>query len=253
MKINCMTRLQAAWLLIFSGSSLAALSVDQTRYIFESNRESVSIVVENAAKQTYGGQMWVENREGTDTRPAFIVTPSFFKVSGESKQVLRVVNVLKTMPEDKESVFWVNLQEIPPVNKEGGLSIALRTKVKLFYRPADLMRGREVAEEDLSLVKTRDKTELVNTTPYVFTILKLLDPQDRAVILDKQTQNKLRVFAPGDSVILSAGSTVKSVMSINDNGQLEQHIIDDLSSGSVTSKTSTDGRLIDGTSLRSVQ
>ena len=253
MRINCITRLQASWLLIFSGSSLAALSVDQTRYIFESNQESVSIVVENAAKQTYGGQMWVENREGTNTRPAFIVTPSFFKVSGESKQVLRVVNVLKTMPEDKESVFWVNLQEIPPANTEGGLSIALRTKVKLFYRPTDLMRGREAAEEDLLLVKTKDKTELVNTTPYVFTILKLLDTQGRAVIPDKQTQNKLRMFAPRDSVILSTGITVKSIMSINDHGQLEQHIIDERSSDSVTSKTLTDGRITDGTSLRSAQ
>jgi len=227
MKIKaCLTRLLTVLLLTYSCFSLSALTVDQTRYIFESNQESISIVVENTARQTYGGQAWIENIQGTDTRPAFIVTPSFFKVPGESKQVLRVIKVLKTMPEDRESIFWVNLQEIPPANKEGGLSIALRTKVKLFYRPAGLVLGRKAAEEELLLVKKSGNTELANTTPYIFTITKLLDTQDRAIILDKQAQSKLMMFTPGESVILPMNSTVKSVMSIDDQGQVEQYFID---------------------------
>lgn len=229
MKINaCLIRLLTVWFLTYSCFSLAALTVDQTRYIFESNQESISIVVENTVKQTYGGQAWIENIQDTDTRPAFIVTPPFFKVPGESKQVLRVIKVLKTMPEDRESVFWVSLQEIPPANKEGGLSIALRTKVKLFYRPADLVAGRKAAEEELLLVKKSGNTELANTTPYIFTITKLLDTQDRAIILDKQAHSKLMMFAPGESVILPVNSTVKSVMSIDDQGQVEQYFIDGL-------------------------
>lgn len=227
MKLNrCLIRLLAALTFTASASSLAALSMDQTRYIFEGNKESVSIVVENAAKQTYGGQTWIENIKETDTRPTFVVTPPFFKVAGEGKQVLRVIKALEKMPEDKESIYWVNLQEIPPVNKEGGLSIALRTKVKLLYRPESLISGRKTAEKGLSLVSKGGKTELVNTTPYIFAIANLMDAQNKALTLDKEVHKQLGMFAPGESVTLPAGSSVKSVMSIDDLGHAGQHAIE---------------------------
>lgn len=36
------------------------------------------------------------------------------------------------LPQDKESVYWLNLQDIPPALGGSGIAIALRTKLKLF-------------------------------------------------------------------------------------------------------------------------
>ncbi len=203
----------------------AALSVDQSRYIFEGDKEAVSIVVENASPKTYGGQTWIENIKETDLRPTFVVTPPFFKVPGNGKQVLRVIKALEQMPEDKESIYWVSLQEIPPKNKDGGLSVALRTKVKLLYRPASLMDGRKNAETGLSTKIIDGQTQLVNTTPYIFAIADVLGENDASLPFDDKQHEALAMFAPGDTVTLPKGTTAKKVVSIDDLGHLGTHTL----------------------------
>lgn len=206
-------------------ASHAALSVDQSRYIFEGDKDAISVVVENASKKTYGGQTWIENIRESDTRPSFVVTPPFFKVAGEGRQVLRVIKALEKMPEDKESIYWVNLQEIPPANKDGGLSIALRTKVKLLYRPASLMEGRKNAESGLTLKTTPAGTLLENTTPYIFAIAEVLDEKERPLSLNANDHKVLGMFAPGDTLSLPAGSRATQVVSVDDLGHLGKHDI----------------------------
>ncbi|MFV8986177.1 fimbria/pilus periplasmic chaperone [Serratia fonticola] len=226
MKIKpLLTSFIAALAFSASVSSYAALSVDQSRYVFEGDKESISIVVGNSAQKTYGGQTWIENIRETDTRPTFVVTPPFFKVAGEGKQVLRVIKALEQMPEDKESIYWINLQEIPPVNKEGGLSIALRTKVKLLYRPASLIAGRKGAESGITLETKGGQTMLVNTTPYIFAIAEVLDARDKPLALNEKQHAALAMFVPGDSLTLPTGSTASKVVSVDDHGHLGMHPI----------------------------
>ncbi len=44
------------------------------------------------------------------------------------------------LPQDRESLFWFNLLDIPPEPKNGKtdnyLQLAIRSRIKLFYRPA---------------------------------------------------------------------------------------------------------------------
>lgn len=226
MNIKCLSMGGLAALSLMTASSVwAALSVDQSRYIFEGNKDALSIVVENASPKTYGGQAWIENIKEADTRPTFVVTPPFFKVSGNGKQVLRVMKALEQMPEDKESIYWVSLQEIPPLNKDGGLSVALRTKVKLLYRPANLMKDRKGSESGLSVKTVDGKTELVNTTPYIFAVADVLGEKDVSLSFDQKQHETLAMFTPGDSVALPKGATAKKVVSIDDLGHLGTHVL----------------------------
>lgn len=221
--------------LVTASSAWAALSVDQSRYIFEGDKDALSIVVENASPKTYGGQTWIENIKEADTRPTFVVTPPFFKVAGNGKQVLRVIKALEQMPEDKESIYWVSLQEIPPLNKDGGLSVALRTKVKLLYRPANLMKGRKGAESELSMKTLDGQTQLVNTTPYIFAIADVLGDKGVSLPFNQKQHETLAMFIPGDTVTLPKGTIAKKVVSIDDLGHLGTH---DLTM-KVTDKAST--------------
>ena len=206
-------------------SAWGALSVDQSRYIFEGDKDALSIVVENASPQTYGGQTWIENIKETDMRPTFVVTPPFFKVPGNGKQVLRVIKALEQMPEDKESIYWVSLQEIPPKNPDGGLSVALRTKVKLLYRPASLIKSRKGAESNLSLKVVDGNMQLVNTTPYIFAIADVLGEKGESLVFNEKQREALAMFMPGNSVILPKGAVAKKVVSIDDQGHLGTHDI----------------------------
>lgn len=207
--------------LMLSQAANATLATDQTRYIFQGDKESLGITVKNNDKEhTFGGQAWVDNIVEKDTRPTFVVTPSFFKVKANGQQTLRIIKAGDHLPQDKESVYWLNLQDIPPALKGSGLAIALRTKMKLFYRPEALIAGRKGAEERISLQARPDgKSVLVNTTPYIYAIGSLLDANNKPVRVDTEAAQKLLMFMPGDEVQVKGA--VSKVSSLNDYGVLQ--------------------------------
>ncbi|ENQ2579062.1 Clp protease ClpE, partial [Escherichia coli] len=101
-----------------------------------------------------------------------------------------------------------------------GLAIALRTKLKLFYRPKALLEGRKGAEEGISLqIRPDGSTMMVNTTPYIYAIAGLLDANGKKIVVDSTTSQKLLMFMPGDKVQVK-GNVVK-VDSLNDYGELQ--------------------------------
>lgn len=206
-------------LLMAAPLALATLSTDLTRYIFRGDKDSLTITVKNNDKERlFGGQAWVENIVEKDTRPTFVVTPSFFKVQAAGQQTLRVIMASDNLPQDRESVYWINLQDIPPALKGSGLSIALRTKMKLFYRPASLLAGRKGAEQGISLRTRPDgQTFLVNSTPYIFAISVLQDANNKSLAVDEGTAQKLLMFMPGDEVAVKGG--VERVVSLSDAGE----------------------------------
>ncbi|EPQ7464108.1 fimbria/pilus periplasmic chaperone [Escherichia coli] len=218
-------------------SALASLAADQTRYIFRGDKDSLSITVtNNDKKRMFGGQAWVDNIIENDTRPTFVVTPSFFKVKPEGQQTLRIIMASDHLPKDKESVYWLNLQDIPPVLEGSGIAVALRTKLKLFYRPVALLQGRKGAEEGISLRTQPDgKTILVNSTPYIYAIGSLLDANDKTLEVSNEVAQKLLMFMPGDEVPVT-GLNVAKVSSLNDWGELQTWTINKKPSATVPDK-----------------
>lgn len=78
------------------------------------------------------------------------------------------------MPQDRESLFYFNLREIPPKSdKPNTLQIALQTRVKLFYRPKAIIpeKNNTPWQEKLILEKQGEQYILKNPTPYYVTII----------------------------------------------------------------------------------
>jgi len=203
-------------------SAFAALALDATRYIYSGDIPFIAATVNNGSDANYGAQIWVDNIVEDDTRPAFIATPSFFKIKGDGRQVVRIMKVSDHMPKDKESIYWLNLQEIPPAQKGSGLSMAIRTQVKLIYRPEAIVDGRPGAEANLTVERLPGQQWLVNTTPYIFAIGSVIDNDDKAIVFSRGDSDKLTMFMPGDQVDVT-GSSVKSVSALSDYGSLETY------------------------------
>lgn len=208
--------------LLTANNALAALALDATRYIYTGDVQFISAIANNESEQAYGAQVWVDNIVEKDTRPTFIATPSFFKVDGKGRQVFRVMKVSEHMPNDKESIYWLNLQEIPPKREGSGLSMAIRTQVKLIYRPTAIVEGRAAAEENLTVEHTPGEQWLVNSTPYIFAIGSVMDKSDKLIPLTPEESDKLSMFMPGDRVNVT-GYSVKSVHALSDYGSLETY------------------------------
>lgn len=202
-------------------SAYASLSSDQTRYIFPGNKESLTVTITNNDKERqFGGQAWVDNIVEVDTRPTFVVTPSFFRVKPLGQQTLRIIMASDHLPKDKESIYWLNIQDIPPALEGSGIAVALRSKLKLIYRPESLLKGRTGSEEGINLQIRPDGTSvLVNTTPYIYAIGQLIDSSGKKIHIDNETSQKLLMFMPGDEIVVN--KEVSKVESLNDWGELQ--------------------------------
>lgn len=216
--------LMAGGMLSCAPAAWASLTLDSVRYVFTGDKPSLAITITNPDERVFGGQVWVDNIVEQDTRPSFVVTPSFFKVKGRGSQSLRVIKAADHMPQDKESVYWLNLQDIPPALKESGLAIALRTRVKMFYRPEALVKGRPDAEANIKIERRPGAQVLVNPTPYIFAINGLLDDKGAPQKLGDTTAEKLLMFMPGDAVDIT-GLNVSQVVAVNDYAAVKTYTI----------------------------
>ncbi|MBH3071698.1 fimbria/pilus periplasmic chaperone [Serratia marcescens] len=155
----------------------AAIALDRTRIIFDGSVQSVSLSVSNQNKQLpYLAQGWLEDEQGNKIQSPLTVLPPVQRIEpGKPSQVkIQALPAAKMLPQDRESLYYFNLREIPPKsNKPNSLQIALQTRIKLFYRPAAIAPERNAApwQEKLTLTKQGDKYIVNNPTPYYVTIV----------------------------------------------------------------------------------
>lgn len=162
---------------LFCGATQAAVSIDRTRVIFDGGQKSISLNVTNNNKQLpYLAQGWIENAEGQKVASPLVVLPPVQRIEpGKSSQVkIEALPAISTLPQDRESLFYFNLREIPPKSdKPNTLQIALQTRVKLFYRPKAIIPDKNAApwQEKLTLQKQGETVQVKNPTPYYVTLI----------------------------------------------------------------------------------
>ncbi|PRD14582.1 fimbria/pilus periplasmic chaperone [Pantoea coffeiphila] len=158
-------------------SAFAAIALDRTRIVFDGSQKSVSLSVSNENKQLpYLAQAWLEDEKGNKVSSPLTVLPPVQRIEPGAQSQVRVqsVGADKSLPQDRESLFYFNLREIPPrSDKPNTLQIALQTRVKLFYRPAALMtEGNSTPwQEKITLTRQGDRYVVNNPTPYYVTLV----------------------------------------------------------------------------------
>lgn len=208
-------------LCLCSSFANAAFTLDSTRYIYNEEQQSVSVTIKNESEHKYGGQVWIDNTNNNDEQVFFSPSPMVFKLDQKQSQIVRVVNINSDLPKDKETLFWLNVQEIPPASKGEGssLSLAINSRVKLIYRPTSLKNNREDAEKNIKLINSGSEACLENTTPYYFAISEV-KVNGKAIVLNSDTKDKLGKFAPFSKVCLGKINTGEniSITAFNDYG-----------------------------------
>jgi chaperone protein EcpD len=161
-------------------ASHAALTLSSTRVVFDADKRSVSLIVANPSDKPYAVQTWVNtSADDTTTAVPFMASPPLFRVNPGKEQQVQINGLPNTLPTDRESLFYFNAQEIPQVESEQSnvLNIAIRTRIKFFYRPSQLKDNPNVRIKDLqwSLQNIDGKPSLVlnNPTPFHYTFYRL--------------------------------------------------------------------------------
>ncbi|MEP8939211.1 fimbria/pilus periplasmic chaperone (plasmid) [Enterobacter mori] len=154
-------------LLFAMAGAHAGVVVGGTRLVYDGAKKESSLSVSNPDKTPYLIQSWVDTLEGGTAKAPFIITPPLFRLDGEQQNVLRVVRAGE-LPEDHESLYWLSVKAIPSGSKaENTLQIAVRTRIKLIYRPSTL-KGSTPEQQTDRLVWSRSggQVQVKNPTAY---------------------------------------------------------------------------------------
>lgn len=154
------------------------MTISGTRVIFPGDEQEVTVRTKNKGNTPALVQVWVDDgRSEADVntmKVPFVITPPVYRVEPGKGQSLRLIYNNMTLPKDKESVFWLNLLEIPPVYKgpaKDRLELAFRTRIKIFYRPKSLEKSdspRQAGNLKWSIVRGKNKVKISNPTPYYY-------------------------------------------------------------------------------------
>ncbi|MFP3517547.1 fimbria/pilus periplasmic chaperone [Pseudomonas sp. SIMBA_077] len=160
-------------------SVYAAIGLDRTRVVFDGSKDAVSMnIVNNNTELPYLAQGWIEDEQGNKiTSPLTVLPPVQRLEPGKRSQVkVQALPGAKLLAQDRETVYYFNLREIPPrSDKSNTLQIALQTRIKLFYRPAAIMPSQQELsnpwQEKLTLTREGTQYKVNNPTPYYITLV----------------------------------------------------------------------------------
>lgn len=162
---------------MLASSAHAAIALDRTRVVFDGDQKSVSLNVSNQNKQLpYLAQGWMEDEAGNKIQSPFTILPPVQRIDpGKPSQIkIQSLPAVNTLPQDRESVYYFNLREIPPKsNKPNTLQIALQTRIKLFYRPSGIAIDPMAPppQDKITLTKQGGAYTVNNSTPYYVTFV----------------------------------------------------------------------------------
>lgn len=146
------------------------ITVGGTRLIYDGSKKEASLSVTNSDINPYLIQSWIEAKTEGGEKAPFIITPPLFRLEGNQQNVLRIVRTGGKLPEDRESLYWMNVKSIPAsVKKEGvnTLQIAIKTRIKLIYRPQGVKGIPEDVTEQLKWRQSGSTLTVTNPTPFV--------------------------------------------------------------------------------------
>ncbi|MGG7779872.1 fimbria/pilus periplasmic chaperone [Klebsiella aerogenes] len=169
----------------------AAIALDRTRVIFNGSDKSMTLNIENKNKSLpYLAQAWLEDSNGNKISSPVTALPPIQRVEPGTKSQVKLQGIdsaLRALPQDRESLYYFNLREIPPKSKKPNtLQLALQTRIKFFYRPDALKisSADKPFQEKITLTRSGNSFVVNNPTPYYVTLINATKNKDEPVSKD---------------------------------------------------------------------
>lgn len=160
----------------------AAVIIHGTRVIYPAEQQEVVVRLENKGDRPTLVQTWLDDGD-TRATPAtaqapFIVTPPIFRIEPNKQHALRLRYNGETQPNDRESLFWLNVLEVQPQSAEHTernlMELSFRTRLRVYFRPQGLPYAKPDAAAKLTWKLVPEGAgfalEVNNPTPYFLSL-----------------------------------------------------------------------------------
>ena len=172
------------------GSATAGVRPQLTRIVAYAQDRETAVDVINDSQETYMVQAWLEDLRGNDHDLPLVLTPPVMKLEGKKQGKFRLVVLRGAIAQDRESAYWLSLQEIPPkAGSANKLVIAVRSRLKVFVRPDGLSSaGARDAIKQIRWSLEKDGNDVwlkaTNPTPYYVSFARLSVGAGKGIMLE---------------------------------------------------------------------
>ena len=211
----------------------AVVNAEKTRVVFSSGSISESLSLVNSEKEPVVVQIWTDNGDPTvnpeQVQTPIVINPPVFKMKpGEIRNIRMLLVSAGSLPQDRESLYWLNIYQIPPNTEtqhkgEKRVVLPLKIRMKVFVRPEKM---GELEESDVRKLhfavqqSTGGKTLVIkNPTPWHLTISSLKSGLTELPNLMLEPFSSQSVEIPKDKVL----AYEIDFEVINDNGARWTH------------------------------
>lgn len=164
----------------------AGIVIGGTRFVFPEAAESITVDMKNTTSADYLVQTKISSLEG---KTIFVATPPLVMVEGGHAGKIRIIRTGGILPADRESLFYLTIAAIPAGRPDANsLQIAVKSRMKLFYRPAGLTKGADLAYQKVQWKMNDGVLQVSNPTPYYVTLSQLK--------IDEQPAEQNTMIAP---------------------------------------------------------
>lgn len=198
----------------------AAVTLEGTRVIHDAGLgRDVTVKATNTGTQPAMTQVWIDRADNQappeQVRTPFRLTPSEPRlVQAQQGQAYRITYAPRPsdapLPQDRESLFYFNLLDIPPkpaaAAEQNLLQFAVHTRIKLFHRPAGLPGHARDAAAALRWTMDNDRLHVTNSSAYHVTLTDLVTEGGLKFGAD--------MIAPYSTIAIPIPETVKSISNI---------------------------------------
>lgn len=222
-----------AGLTLVTAQTYANVVINTTRVIYQESNKDVVVQLINNGSEPSLVQAWIDDGDIHSTPETanvpFLLSPPVVKVTANNGQQLRIKKIGPQLATDRESVFYLNVLDIPPIpeNLQGQntLQLAVKSRIKLFYRPKDLKINPDTVAHHIELHPQGNQITIRNNAPYHFTLANIDQGNQKNVL------NDAIMIPPFSSAMAQTRHPLKA------NDKLSLKYVDDL--GAYKEKTIT--------------
>ncbi|TSJ58006.1 molecular chaperone [Atlantibacter subterranea] len=170
--------LLALWLLV-SAAGHGAVNVNASRVIFNQGATQAAVSLINDGDYPVVVQAWMDNGDPRNTpdnaSAPFVVLPPVFRLNSAESKLLRILTHGAGLPGDRESLFWLNIYQIPPESRAEPagekLRLALRTQLKVMWRPKGVGPLERKTVEKITFIRQAGSIIAINDSPWNISLI----------------------------------------------------------------------------------
>lgn len=186
----------------------ANITIAGTRVIYPAESNSISVQIKNHDKMPSLVQVWLddgdEKADPASLKLPFILTPPVSRVEPNTSQTIRIRHTGEALPQDRESLYYFNVLDIPPrpkdaqivdENVQGSMQLAVKSRLKFFYRPAKLPYPVHQAYDKVTWQLNGTTLTAHNPTPYHITYIGIELQNNKETVADIEKTDMIPPFS----------------------------------------------------------